>query len=797
MYSKKSWNSITNILSLKKADTDKLTQINIDANNKKERKNNIKLKYPVDIPDEIIVDRNIHYNFKNYLNDPLNTFDYFIKYIIETKNINSNNIQICDYIINIYNNYNLQRDDNIYFNYTNPIIDYTDPIIDTIYAKMPPLMWKNINLNIPKIIDNDILYKLFNDLINERYNDFNTLIIEYYAPTIKNAEIYFTGDKKTLNYKSFESKMKNYNVSEYITKKIPSSSQQSLYKKFTLIYGEYIPKTNKTLNKTTNENPPPENPSIQYQSIDAVIQHNKKILLTYIDFNNKKTYITVYGTYIYCSILIFYDILYNYFNTTLDGAVTYDANKAYHNIIDKQLKSVIMLKKILLNNFNDYFMPYVKNQNYGMMIKSGYYIPDGQLLLQDPKTYISITDKYKGTNPNNIEITENFFKMNHYRVTDVYDNSILEMGTFDIPFEKNREILIGYKKIYENLKVIYNNNIILTNYIYTLLQKNMHINVILKLKEKILQVISQNPNKNEMSNRIIERYCNGYNIIKEHQLILLSIDKSNYDGIMYNKFKSFLIYNYNEVYYHLCSLYVDKNKTDILIKMGKCKTDVELLLSTLIKQKNNKQNKPQQTPQPQQSIQNNPSVQQVPQQLLPPQPSQPNIQKNVKKIITFNGKVKNNTNQIVNADERILSYDFWEKLIAYVKYSKILLPYSIDNITGIHSIQYIDIIATMINKDKNPKLITYKQNKNNKNNNLYIYTYTKGGNEYRILTKPTYTSLLNSTNKRKDLINIILYNYLDNTTIIKDIKPTGKILSLLMFKNIISSLLLLMSKKFK
>lgn len=797
MYSKKSWNSITNILSLKKADTDKLTTIDIDVNNKKERKNNIKLKYPPGVSDEQVVDDKIYTQFQNYLNKPFKEgVDIFVKYIINSKNMNNNNIQLCDNIINIYNNYNLQRSNNIYSTYTNPIINPT----------IPPLMWKNINLSIPKITDCIILHTLFNHLINEKYTYFNNDIAKYYMKIFENTKIYFTGEKNISNYTSFISKMKNYDVNKYVTQKIQTqisqqSSQQSLYNKYTLSYKEYISKTNKSTNKTIKpEQLPPEITTIQHTSIHEVIQYNKKILITYYDFHDEKTYIMVYGSYIYCSILIFYDVLYNYFSAILDGAITYEANNEYRNIIDKQLRSVIMLKKILLNNFNDYFMPYIKNANYGMILKDKYYIPDGQLLLQSPIEYISITYKQKDdTTTYNIEITNKFFTMNNYRITDVYDNSILEMGIFDIPFEKNDEILKDYKKMYENYKIIYNNNITLTNYIYVLLQKNMHNNVILKLKEEILQVISQNPIINNMSNKIIERYCNGYNIIKEHQLNLLSIDKSNYDGIMYNKFKSFLIYNYNEVYYHLCSLYLDKNKANILTKMGKCKTDVELLLSSLIKQKNNKSNQPQQ-PQPQQQYKSNqPSLQQPPQQLLPPQPSQPNIQKNVKQIITFNGKVKNNNNnQIANVDERILTKNFWEKLIAYVKYSKILLPYSTDKVVNIHSIQYIDVIATMINKDNN--LIKYKHNKNNKNNNvLYLFTYIKIGNknEYRILKQAAYTALSKSDNKRKDLINLILYNYLDDTEIITYTTSKNKILSLLQFKKIISTLLLIMSKKIK
>ncbi len=351
-----------NVVNQRKKCNDFLKNMNLIKNN---------LKFP-----SILKENNIN---KEIINNIFNNDDFSL-------NIESNQIKILSKMLKAEYFDDKKKEDSIHYLISN--ISY----------------YNNINILAPTIgnvyLSNNLPASLSHMILNicNGSNDISSFI-PLHVQNIKDdiSSLIIKKDSENIDYKkkvlssilgnidiSYDSIMKDKNkikknyIIPYERKDSNSESSDSKYK---FEYEKYI-----TLSSSKE---------VLQKNLELVSQ-----VLEYIETNpkniNKSNVKEILGLYVYFIISLFYDV-YNAYFLKING-ILYELNEdqRYSNdnidlglaYIDKCMESLKMFKKILLNNFYDFFIPSKLTKAYGIKLDDNGYVVCGSKLAIDDETLI-------------------------------------------------------------------------------------------------------------------------------------------------------------------------------------------------------------------------------------------------------------------------------------------------------------------------------------------------------------------------------------------------------------------------
>ncbi len=205
-------------------------------------------------------------------------------------------------------------------------------------------------------------------------------------------------------------------------------------------------------------------------SSKEVIQKNLELLsqvLEYIEKNpkniNKPNIKEICALYVYFIISLFYDV-YNTYLLKIN-ALLYELNEdpRYNDdnidlglaYINKTMDSLKMFKKILLNNFYDFFIPSKLTKAYGIKLDdNGFVVCGSKLAIEDETLLKKYPFKYFKSSEIKLEINRdsllaiNNFIVGKKRNGDIYNpRELLYIGYY-VPNDSKMKDLLGFLKYY-------------------------------------------------------------------------------------------------------------------------------------------------------------------------------------------------------------------------------------------------------------------------------------------------------------------------------------------------------------
>ncbi len=273
-----------------------------------------------------------------------------------------------------------------------------------------------------------------------------------------------------------------------------------------------------------------------------VLKKNMELLsqvLEFIETNpkniNKPNVKEICALYVYFAITLFYDVYNLYFNKI--NTILYELNEDERyrddNInlgiayVDKCMDSLKMFKKILLNNFYDFFIPSKLTKAYGIKLDdNGYVVCGSRLAISDEtllKKYLFKYFENDGSkfliNKESLHLINNFI-VGKRRNSDIYNSrDILYIGYY-IPNDGKMKELLRFLKYYIN---VLNSQSSFSIFIYNLLSKILLNYLPIELFEEVnnkiekLKSNSNNKSKNELVIIIYRNLLKSFNIIKTSQ----------------------------------------------------------------------------------------------------------------------------------------------------------------------------------------------------------------------------------------------------------------------------------------
>lgn len=241
----------------------------------------------------------------------------------------------------------------------------------------------------------------------------------------------------------------------------------------------------------------------------------------------------ILALYVYFAIQLFYETYYLYFSKL--SAILYefqeDTRFAQNSLdvgssyIEKCMDSLKMFKKILLNNFYDFFLPSRATRAYGIKIDEHGYVVCGSKLAVDNEFLMK---KYPFMEMNLMAI--NHFIVGKRREGDLYDpNERLYIGFYLPNDRKMKDLMLFYKHYVRVLLAQYTFDI----YICNLLSKKLYNGVPMEIFEKSMRQLTrleENANVGDkMKNQLVILYYKY--LTKSYQLLKTSKNKK------YNKEK--------------------------------------------------------------------------------------------------------------------------------------------------------------------------------------------------------------------------------------------------------------------
>ncbi len=326
---------------------------------------------------------------------------------------------------------------------------------------------------------------------------------------------------------------------------------------------------------------------ISLSSSKEVLQKNLELLsqvLEYIETNpknvNKPNVKEICALYVYFIITLFYDIYNIYFLKI--SALLYELNEdvRYSNdnidlglaYIDKCMESLKIFKKILLNNFYDFFIPSKLTKAYGIKLDDNGYVVCGSKLAIDDETFIKkYPFKYFKSGSVKLEVNNqsllaiNNFIVGKKRSGDIYNpKEILYIGYY-IPNDGKMKDFLSFLKYYVNvLNSQFTFSIFICNLLSKVLMNYLPIELFQTIDKKIesLKNNSSNKSKNEIILIVYKQMIKAFNIIKSSRS--KKYDKEKIKDIK-EKEESILLsnyyYNYSTIIYELINNneYMNKN----------------------------------------------------------------------------------------------------------------------------------------------------------------------------------------------------------------------------------------------
>ncbi len=544
-----------NVVNQRKKCNDFLKNMNLIKNN---------LKFP-----SILKENNIN---KEIINNIFNNDDFSL-------NIESNQIKILSKMLKAEYFDDKKKEDSIHYLISN--ISY----------------YNNINILAPTIgnvyLSNNLPASLSHMILNicNGTNDISSFI-PLHVQNIKDdiSSLIIKKDSENIDYKkkvlssilgnidiSYDSIMKDKNkikknyIIPYERKDSNSESSDSKYK---FEYEKYI-----TLSSSKE---------VLQKNLELVSQ-----VLEYIETNpkniNKSNVKEILGLYVYFIISLFYDV-YNAYFLKING-ILYELNEdqRYSNdnidlglaYIDKCMESLKMFKKILLNNFYDFFIPSKLTKAYGIKLDDNGYVVCGSKLAIDDETLIK---KYPFKHFKSSEIKldinrDSLLAINNFivgkkRSGDIYNpRELLYIGYY-VPNDGKMKDLLGFLKYYI---YVLNSQFTFSIFICNLLSKVLMNYLPIELFEHVKKVESlknnsSNKSKNEIIINVYKHMVKAFNIIKS------SKDKKyNKEKVKDIKEKEEVVllsnyyYNYSIIIYELINENenIDKNVKKYLLNQMK------------------------------------------------------------------------------------------------------------------------------------------------------------------------------------------------------------------------------------
>lgn len=336
---------------------------------------------------------------------------------------------------------------------------------------------------------------------------------------------------------------------------------------------------------------------ITLSSSKEVIQKNLELLsqvLEYIETNpknvNKSNVKEILALYVYYIITLFYDVYNTYFLKihTLLYELNEDVRYSNDNIdlgltyIDKCMETLKMFKKILLNNFYDFFIPSKLTKAYGIKLDDNGYVVCGSKLAIDNDL---LKDKYPFKHfksgsiqleiNNNSLLAINNFIVGKKRSGDIYNpREVLYIGYY-VPNENKMKDLLSFLKYYVTvLNSQFTFSIFICNLLSKVLMNYLPIELFETIDKKIetLRNNSSNKSKNEIILIVYKQMIKAFNIIKSSRS--KKYDKEKIKDIK-EKEESILLsnyyYNYSTIIYELINNneYMNKNLQKYLVTQMK------------------------------------------------------------------------------------------------------------------------------------------------------------------------------------------------------------------------------------
>ncbi len=338
----------------------------------------------------------------------------------------------------------------------------------------------------------------------------------------------------------------------------------------------------------------------KYTSLSSskeVLEKNLELVsqvLEYIEINpkniNKPNVKEILALYVYFVISLFYDVYQTYLLKI--NSILYELNEdsrySDDNIdlglayINKCMETLKMFKKILLNNFYDFFIPSKLTKAYGIKLDDNGYVVCGSKLAIDDETLLKkYPFKYFKSNEIKLDINrESLLAVNNFivgkkRSGDIYNpRELLYIGYY-VPNDTKMKDLLGFLKYYIH---VLNSQFTFSIFICNLLSKVFMNYLPIELFEPLLHKVellknnSSNKNKNEIIIILYKHMIKAYHLIKsskdkkynkeklkdikeKEEIVLLSNYYYNYSTIIYE------MINKNEV--------IDKNVKKYLLSQMK------------------------------------------------------------------------------------------------------------------------------------------------------------------------------------------------------------------------------------
>lgn len=247
----------------------------------------------------------------------------------------------------------------------------------------------------------------------------------------------------------------------------------------------------------------------------------------------------ILALYVYYAIQLFYEMYYQYFSKISNILYEFNEDSRFSEdhidigimYIDKCIDTLKMYKKILLNNFYDFFLPTRATKAYGIKIDDNGYVVCGSKLAVDNE-FILKKYPFQHFDNNSTKISmekDTFIKVNHFLVGkkrngDVYNpKEILYIG-FYLPNETKMKEFIQFYKYY--IRVLLT-QFSFTIYICNLLSKSLLTYIPVELvndvykKIDVLKETSSTKSKNE-----IVITCYKY-LVKSYQSVKAFKSKKN------------------------------------------------------------------------------------------------------------------------------------------------------------------------------------------------------------------------------------------------------------------------------
>ncbi len=325
---------------------------------------------------------------------------------------------------------------------------------------------------------------------------------------------------------------------------------------------------NKYLIPTSSKDVLKENQTLLSQVWDLIRENQNHLNLPFVK--------EILALYVYFAINLFYETYYLYLSkiSTILYEFNEDSRFAEDHVdigivyIDKCIESLKIFKKILLNNFYDFFLPSRVTKAYGIKIDDNGYILCGSKLAVD-NDFILKKYPFQHFENGGSKIAlekESLLKVNNFLVGkrrngDIYNSKESLYIGFYIPNEGKMKDLLAFYKYYIQVLLI---QFSFTIYICNLMSKRLLTSMPIELFENVEKKISElkEDSSNKMKNQIVI-LCYKY-LMKSYQLIKSSKEKK------YNKEKlkdvkaqeefvllSNFYYNYASIVYEI----VNQNST--------------------------------------------------------------------------------------------------------------------------------------------------------------------------------------------------------------------------------------------